>query len=351
MVKIKKLFLILGNGFSIDLISQIGIKDIDVMNLFSNGARVPWPENGEKGFLSYKYSPFLWNLGAHPNISKEESLEIIEEIVTCANATESAIFKNPSSRQDIYNRNTKPTGNVYINAYLELSHYLKYLFINYDKIMDFGSIINNSDFLKWKWLKFFAKFKSGSGEYDKIFIVTYNYDIWLERMLKYLEITFDIVKIDVNRNSSVKIIKPHGSISFYDKRIFSGDINIYNKEISGPSLNELGVRYEDLTRPTLTNSIIPPAGDSGRIYNEWSVKLRKEAVKIAKTLKDNDDVILCGVSYWHVDRSEIDELLTSFDPNVNIKLINPKPPKTLNAVLTSLFNNYQCYTDTDILGV
>jgi hypothetical protein len=56
------------------------------------------------------------------------------------------------------------------------------------------------------------------------------------------------------------------------------------------------------------------------------------------------------MSYWHVDRKELDELLINLNQRANITLVNPEPPKELNAVLVSLFKNYTAYTSSNVMG-
>ena len=61
-------------------------------------------------------------------------------------------------------------------------------------------------------------------------------------------------------------------------------------------------------------------------------------IKFESTSKD--EMILFGLSYWHVDRNEIDEILLSMDNKMEVRFVNPNPPTALEAVLTSLFRNY-----------
>ena len=83
----KQLLIILGNGFTIDFLRYMKIQDnIDVINLFNQGDRVPWLADNEPGFLSFKRCPNLWNLGARPNNQNNEgTANIIETIISCAN--------------------------------------------------------------------------------------------------------------------------------------------------------------------------------------------------------------------------------------------------------------------------
>lgn len=76
----------LGNGFSIDLINQLKMSDkINLSNLFAAGSDVPWPATDCPGFLSFQNCPNLWTLGARPYLNGEDSLRIIEDVITCAN--------------------------------------------------------------------------------------------------------------------------------------------------------------------------------------------------------------------------------------------------------------------------
>lgn len=96
--------------FSIDMMKTIGKSDeINLNNLFACGADVPWPETEMPGFLSFQNCPNLWTLGARPYLDKELALEIIEEVITCAN---------------ILPQRTEIKDKIYIRAYNELEQYL-----------------------------------------------------------------------------------------------------------------------------------------------------------------------------------------------------------------------------------
>lgn len=82
----KNIFLLLGNGFSIDLMNQLKMSDkINLSNLFAAGSDVSWPATDIPGFLSFQNCPNLWTLGARPYLRGEDSLRIIEDVITCAN--------------------------------------------------------------------------------------------------------------------------------------------------------------------------------------------------------------------------------------------------------------------------
>ncbi len=207
------------------------------------------------------------------------------------------------------------------------------------------------EFGDWPWLKF-IKYANDSAYYSEIVIVTYNYDIWLERLLTKFLIPFDIGVIgNNNQKSKITILKPHGSISFTHKQEMDKDsyaIKLDNELLDGSS-NDFTVRYDSLENNYLVSALIPPAGDSSRFNHTWATEIRGKAKEKASKLDKNDEMILCGLSYWHVDRAELDELLVSFDPLLNVTMVNPNPQRTINAVLTSVFSNFITYSGSETL--
>lgn len=337
----KKLFIALGNGFTVDFLHHINRKDeIDVVNLFRRGAEVPWPTTRMPGFLSFKHCPHLWNLGARPNMDADSAMQLIEDIITCVNVYASKEKRNPVGHE--YRPN-----DIYIYAYKELLQYLKHLFIFYNrKIEDIPDSAEN-----WPWLQF-IKHANESDYYSEIVIVTYNYDIWLERILQKFDIPFNVGMIGENDPQvKINILKPHGSISFTHKQKMDKDsysIKLDNELLDG-STDEFTVSYENLDDNYLVSALIPPAGESSRFNHTWASQIRGTAKHKATRLDKNDEMIICGLSYWHVDRAELDELIVSCDPLLNVTMINPNPKRTINAVLTSIFSNFVTYSGSATL--
>ncbi len=332
------LVLIVGNGLTIDLLKCISrYEEINTKNLFRNGDKVEWPDgSNEKGFLSYKRCRNLWNLGARPSMDDDEAQELIEEIISCANTIPKNMLDDKSD-------------NIYVNAYFELVAYIKQLFIMYDKKVSERDL-SSSDVINWGWYKL-IKDAYNSTQYEKIYIVTYNYDIYLERVLKAHNIPFDIVGIEED-NNKIQIIKPHGSISFCHKSL--NDKDTYDIKRSSAlyeaELQDFEVKYDKLDENYSVYALIPPSGDSTRMLFKWAEELRVEEKKIIDKLQENDKVVISGLSYWHVDRKEIDDILTNISTKANVYMVNPNPPKVLNAVLTCIFNNYILYTSSEELG-
>ena len=374
----KDIFLFLGNGFTIDFINYYNFccsqnkkkkVSIDVSNLFRYGEVIEIPWERRPGFLSYKICPALWTLGARCSLSIEESNSLIEEIISCANMFFDFInnpdLKEKERRLSMVNDNEK---RIHLRAYNELIVYLRLLFSWYntlisdsdiDNFIEFNSQADNHN--KWGWLEFLQKIDK-----EKITFVSYNYDIWLERLLQRLGKKFKVYGINCKENAgentekntdkdtdeNIEIIKPHGSISFVPKNFTKQYEISYKFDVDGIACSSLKLEYDSLGE-YLTGAIIPPAGDSSRLETttSWAKEIRTHAVEKAKTLADSESsVVICGLSYWHVDRKEIDELLINFSPFTELTFINPFPPRDLNAVLASIFDNYILQSSSERIG-
>ncbi len=356
----KSVFIILGNGFTIDFLKKYNeyleskntkSVHIDVQNLFRYGEVIGTPWDERPGFLSYKICPALWTLGARPNNSADESNALIEEIISCANMFFDFI-NDPAQKAKRLSMISSNDDRIYLRAYCELIVYLRHLFSWYDSLIDDTEL---QEFVltckNWGWLSFLKKLDLK--EYKKIIFVSYNYDVWLERILNCLGLKYGVYGFNNSGDEVIELIKPHGSISFVPKNHMDRyDIN-YNIDVDGLKIDELMLKYDSLTKYS-TGAIIPPAGDSARLQvtSSWADTLRKEAINKAKELSNDREsiVVMCGISYWHVDRREIDELLINLNSDTGFTFINPIPPRDLNAVLISIFKNYVLQTSSDNIG-
>lgn len=333
-----KLLMIIGNGLTIDLMSHIShLSDINTINLFANGDKVEWPDgSNEKGFLSYKHCKNLWSLGARPYMSNEDAQNLIEEIISCANTI-------PKNMLD------EKSDNIYVNAYFELVAYIRQLFVTYDRKISENDL-SGGDVTNWGWYKL-IKEAFNSEKYEKIYIITYNYDVFLERVLLAHNIPFDVLGIG-EQNNKIQFIKPHGSISFCHK--VKNDKDTYDIKRTSvlyeAEISDFEIKYEELDENYSVYALLPPSGDSSRLLFKWAEDIREKEKDIMGSLTGDDKVFISGISYWHVDRKEIDEILTRISPLSNVYMVNPNPPKVLNAVLSCIFNNYIVYTDSDDLG-
>lgn len=346
----KRLYIILGNGFSIDVVNRLNKeKEIDLINLFTNGDQVKWPNEENIPFLCYKHCKALWSLGARTTLNTEEAKCIIKNIVTCSNVYLRAKENFIKYRKDhLYNgSNFNKIRNVYIAAYGELIFYLRYLMITYnDKIDDLELNNVNSPLIKY--------IIDNKDKYEEIVIITYNYDIFLERILNVNNIEFNIQTLENNDECKIKIYKPHGSISFvYKKGLDNKNLFKINYSqidmIKNIDSTDFKISYIYENENPKFSAIVPPYGDGVRYKMNWLEGIRKEIIKKVSESCKCDEAVFFGVSYCHEDRRELDEIISNLHNECLIKYIDPMPNISLDAVLTSLFTKYIHLKDPELL--
>lgn len=336
----ENLYIILGNGFSLDIVNKLKKCDkIDLINLFSKGGNVKFPKTEQKGFLSRKYCPNLWTLGARTTMDNKSSIELITDILTCANVYNLSLEKKPV-------RMKESNKNIYIDAYNELTTYLRYLFVYYN------SLISDDDLMyilpDIELLQYIKKYIASD---KKVVIITYNYDILLERILCLSNIEYSILGFE-KKDAQIEIFKPHGSISFsFSIKVqeTSPYIIKYAIDDTTQEAKDFNVIYNLENDYPIVNAIIPPAGDSNRYNYGWIRDIRKGIEESINKTGKGDEIILFGISYWHVDRSEIDEILLNANSEIELKYVNPSPPTSFDAVLSSLFEKYVHYSSASLL--
>ncbi|MCA6924852.1 MULTISPECIES: SIR2 family protein [Pectobacterium] len=339
----KRVGIMLGNGFTIDLVDHIKKSDqIEPSDLFKYGDIVKWPATGEPGFLSARYCPNLWRLGARPGLNRSTSYNIIEELITVINLYATL---PPETIKKKNQSNPSPLSNIYIYAYQELVAYLRELFIYYN------SKVSDDDLrsLNWGWRDYLLNLDKDES-IESVEIITYNYDIYLERILDIMNIKFSIPGIKEEK-AKFKIYKPHGSISFlYEGYIDKNNYNI-QKELSlnNGDISKFENRYSDLSLYMPIIPIIPPAGEAHRYAQNWANAIKSKITNAMKDFKDKDDFFICGISYWHVDRAEIDEIIRSLNSGINVRMINPGHIDGLSSILGMVFNNYIHHSSSKIL--
>lgn len=244
----------------------------------------------------------------------EAATQLVTDVITCANVYNLSVEKRPNEERD--------SSNIYIHAYSELSSYLRYLFIYYDSLVsekDLKNIIDEIELIHY--------IKNRVLRQKKVYIITYNYDVFLERLLKLADIPFSIYGFDDSK-ADVILFKPHGSISFSFK-IKIQEYSPYNiRDLIAESISQNSTDFEikyDLQEDyPIVNAIIPPAGDAERFGFGWIKDIRKGIDEIVSKSTSKDEMMIFGLSYWHVDRNELDEILLSLDNKMEVRFVNPK---------------------------
>jgi len=316
---------VLGNGYSINLLKLLKessivspevIDRIDLNNLFSKGDCVPCPD-GSIGYLSKKYCPQLWKMGIRSTITTEKANEVINNI----------IISHRICMQLNHNHKISLTDNEYMNVYYELLNYLKRLFIYYNGMITDDDLIKalNNDKIKIPIIDDTDIAESPS-EYA---IITYNYDVFFERLLKLKNINYSIFGFPASK-SGVVIYKPHGSISFDLIRKHVG--NVY--DITCEDIVVKGTTSYDY----LGSVLIPPHGFIVGDNTSWVKKIRDGVGEAIKSYPQK--ICFWGIAYNYVDRDELNEIITDITLQTHIEYVNPYPSSALDHIFSTIFKNY-----------
>jgi hypothetical protein len=327
-----RVLVIAGNGLSISMLNKSPVESVDLTNLFAKGGNVTWPATQRPGFLSYEHCPNLWALGARQTVTPKTAYEVIEQTITAVNA---CCLAEPALLDD----------GIYIRAYKELVAYLRYLFVHYDAEMQSAGFFENEEvFEPLDWL-----FEAvGDSSVSDIDIVSFNYDAMLERCLQKQGVPFSIPLLAEEKSAKLRIHKPHGSITFCGSKAIDHSAFAINYSSGLPfaegDIGELQVRYTDLDGHFPLLGILPPAGESERYKHRWIRQIWDKAIEAARSLEANDIVVIFGLSYWHVDRKEVDMLLGEVSRRDRVVSVNPSPSAHFEAVCCSLFRSYHSYS-------
>ena len=203
---------------------------------------------------------------------------------------------------------------------------------------------------KWGWYKLINE-ANKSKDIEEIDIITYNYDIFLERILTQNNIEFNIEGIE-DKQAKIKIFKPHGSISFCHNNMSdkAGYVIRYKSDMYEANIKDFNVKYEKMDENYYIDAMIPPSGDSSRMTFRWAEDIRELIGKKVESVKNNDKLVISGLSYWHVDRREIDDILVNLPADMDVYMVNPHLPKSLDAVVSCVFDKYCLFTDSKNIG-
>jgi hypothetical protein len=153
-------------------------------------------------------------------------------------------------------------------------------------------------------------------------IISFNYELVLERLMARCAVSFGRFGIDTNYRAM--LLKPHGSI---DAAL---DPHAIVVPVGYPLVNCIDRNDASIVRlapehwlePRLEVDIVLPMEESPYLDFQWVRPGYERFSYIARTL---DCLMLIGLSYWEVDRPEIDYVLDCMKSNSTIVVVNPHP--------------------------
>jgi len=324
----------IGKGLSIGLLTRASLKrdQWDLSNFFKHGDRVPVPSQSDQiGFLSESYLPYLWNVGARPNISEDDSNKIFEILISLA-----------SIAKGYFKIDFKPLFQC-LNPYQELLYFIRHKMIYYFRLAQ-----DKIDYKNWPWINLIQNLRND----HNITIISYNYDIWLEQALLHNDIPFYRAGIEEQSEpEQLQLIKPHGSIDLKQKIDISLKYSFPLKNLiisdNTSDITEI-IPQEKLDEIVPQVDLIPPMGSAndGRIetYCNWSDKAHSAALNACQS---TTHLIISGLSYYLPDRPELNDILRNIPISAKVDLIDPEPNKVFVDILQTLYTEYHHFKSID----
>lgn len=203
---------------------------------------------------------------------------------------------------------------------IEFNHLRQFLSLAYSKL---HFSISDYEYDNWKWNNWLHK-----NRHNLLCSISLNYDLLLETTLSNLNIKHFRVGTDELAQGSM-LLKPHGSIDF----------DMPNHAISMPKEMRLSgttflndaqyvhvLNHDELLYPRIEADIIPPTMYNFQKKLSWVENQFKAYQYISTKI---DKFVLIGVSYWSVDRPEIDFFLEHLPKNATVYIGNKDPSPDL----------------------
>ncbi len=195
--------------------------------------------------------------------------------------------------------------------------------------VEFSKSTTNKNLSGWAWASWLRYNFINLG-----FVINFNYDTIFEQALLppfYLEYSNIIPLQFMGSASKIEIFKPHGSINFgYRQLVDFGnpEMSIYESDMTF-LINDFPVnllKTSNLSSERSNADIVLP-GEMTKIREFQNVVVGYGRLK----LRSNQfrKCIIAGISYWDVDRPEINEIIDDLPPHCEIKIVNPTPPSDL----------------------
>lgn len=278
----EKFALLIGNGFTIDFLKH---------NNSALSSSLPLRNFGSSDI---DYSNFL---NAMPSIKKD-------------------LIEKKGNDFDLINKFSEK----YKIDSIEFNHLRQFLSLSYSKL---HFSMDDYEYNNWKWSSWLHKNRN-----NLLCSISLNYDLLLEKTLSNLNIKYFRVGTDEPLHGSI-LLKPHGSIDF-DMPSNTISMPTEMRLLGTTFLNDAQyvrvINHDELLYPRVEADIIPPTMYNFQKKLSWIENQFKAYERISTEI---DKFVLLGVSYWSVDRPEIDFFLEKLPKNAKVYIGNKDPSPDL----------------------
>lgn len=198
----------------------------------------------------------------------------------------------------------------------------------------FQSVVDRIDLTPWRWSQWIS---AAIG--DISCIVSFNYDLILERTLEHAGTTYRRLGVASER-TGLCVIKPHGSIDF--------EIHGIKVPVGYPLKNAVlhndaplrALSANELLSPRTEVDIVVPTEYSPFLQFQW---VAPAYTWFASRAKELTHCFFVGLSYWECDRPELDFLLDALSPDACVVIANPDPPQAFCDAVARKFARYDVW--------
>lgn len=306
--------LLVGNGLALDL-----ARHAPRLELWDTRKPLSWPVRSP---ASSRHSM----LDHSPN-----ARELVEAIrATAEGLTDFEVFAKVMQIAEGY----PYEDNTYLFPIVELRHYLAIAFSSYHmRVKEQGNL------LEWRWTRYLR------GQQHRLrAVVSFNYDMTVETCLQLAGARPRHVAVEHHRGN-IPVMKLHGSANYDAAPAWltaphSYPISNFFEDIDCP----LVVLPDSALRSVRTMSylVLPAEASLYRGHRNWVLPCFEELKVLGH---DCRRVVVAGLSYWDVDRPEIDDVLSSISPEASAVVIDPSPNADLLDVLTDRFTRVEVLRD------
>jgi len=293
---------LVGNGLTLDLVSSLGIDTSSPLQHFNHS--------------KINYSNFIDHLPA-----------IKSELMVASSLTDfDAITYYVQKNKD------NPDKDCQLRRFLSISY------------SQLQNVVDNFEdkIKKWKWTQWFKENKKSCQ-----LAISLNYDLALERSLYYANISYRRIGTD-EPLGKVPILKPHGSIDF-DLPDYAIYCPIEQRWGVTTSLNDAQyvktIPKADWLLPRMEADLIPPSMHNIQRGLSWINEMFNIYTMQAGKI---NALIIVGISYWEVDRPEIDFFLRRLNSKAKIFIMNKTPNPKLLQKIESLGHAYELLGFNDL---
>lgn len=214
--------------------------------------------------------------------------------------------------QILHRINEDSINNHHLILKAEMRHFLAIAYSHFQLEVNSHAIDN------WSWVSWFKRNCS-----NFVSIISFNYDLILERLLHVTQIPFHRIGI-YHEHRGIPVLKPHGSIDFEVLDVSHPVTYPLKTLMTYTNSPRRCLKEDELLHPRTEVDIVLPKEYSPFLKFQWVHPgyewFNQNAWKLTHCY-------FIGLSYSHADRPEINFLLDCIQPQTEIIYINPDPPK------------------------